>query len=103
MNGNDWSFGIERESMGKIRVPKGAYFGAQTKRAGENFRISGLRFPRVFVRALALTKRASARANWELLLLSDQRLLGIRRSINSPDRYPPAKTDPIAFALNAIG
>jgi fumarate hydratase class II len=103
MKGNDGSFRIERDSTGEIRVPKGAYFGAQTKRAGENFRISGLRFPRVFVRALGLTKRSSAQANGELLLLSDQRLLGIRWSIDSPDRYLSAKTDPITFALNAIG
>jgi fumarate hydratase class II len=69
MKGNDGNFRIERDSMGEVRVPKGAYFGAQTQRAAENFPISGLRFPRIFVRTLGLVKWASARANGELGLL----------------------------------
>jgi len=69
MKGNDGTFRIERDSMGEVKVPKGAYFGAQTQRAAENFPISGLRFPRDFVRALGLIKWASARANGELGLL----------------------------------
>jgi len=80
MKGNDGSFRIERDSMGEIRVPKGAYFGAQTKRTGENFHISGLRFPRVFVRALGLTKRSSARANGELGLLEANLSRAIREA-----------------------
>jgi fumarate hydratase class II len=35
---------VERDSMGPVRVPKGAYYGAQTQRAVDNFPISGLRF-----------------------------------------------------------
>ena len=69
MKGDDGNFRIERDSMGEVRVPKGVYFGAQTQRAAENFPISDLRFPRVFVRALGLVKWASARANGELGLL----------------------------------
>ena len=51
---------IEKDSMGSVRVPKGAYYGAQTQRAVENFPISGLRFEREMIRALGLIRFASA-------------------------------------------
>lgn len=70
MKGEDKGFRRETDSMGEVRVPKGAHFGAQTQRAVENFPISGLRFPRAFIRALGLVKWASARANGELGLLA---------------------------------
>jgi fumarate hydratase class II len=54
---------IERDTMGEIRVPADALYGAQTQRAVENFPISGLRFPRAFIRALGLIKGAAACAN----------------------------------------
>jgi len=59
-------FRVERDSMGPVRVPKKAYYGAQTQRAIENFPVSGWRFGREFVYALGLVKFASARANREL-------------------------------------
>ncbi|HID41832.1 MAG TPA: aspartate ammonia-lyase, partial [Pyrodictium sp.] len=40
---------IERDTLGEMRVPKDAYYGAQTARAVENFPISGWRFPRAFI------------------------------------------------------
>jgi fumarate hydratase, class II len=49
--------------MGEMRVPSDALYGAQTQRAVENFPISGLRFPRAFIRALGLIKSAAARVN----------------------------------------
>jgi fumarate hydratase class II len=49
--------------MGEMRVPADALYGAQTQRAVENFPISGLRFPRPFIRALGLIKSAAARVN----------------------------------------
>ena len=57
------SFRIEKDSMGEMRVPSDALYGAQTQRAVENFPISNLRFPREFIRAMGLIKLASARAN----------------------------------------
>jgi fumarate hydratase class II len=60
---------IERDSMGPARVPKDAYYGAQTQRAIENFPISGWRFGREFLYALGLIKYASAKVNLELGLL----------------------------------
>jgi fumarate hydratase class II len=55
--------------MGEVLVPADALYGAQTQRARENFPISGLRFPREFIRAIGLVKLAAARANMDLGLL----------------------------------
>lgn len=60
---------IERDSMGEVRVPGDALYGAQTQRAVDNFRINGTPFPRVFIRALGLIKAYSAETNSELGLL----------------------------------
>jgi fumarate hydratase class II len=57
---------IEKDSLGEMRVPETSYYGAQTARAVENFPISGTTFPRHFIRALGIIKRACARANVEL-------------------------------------
>lgn len=57
---------IEKDSMGEVRVPKNAYYGAQTQRAVDNFKISGLTMPREFIRAAGLVKWAAARANEQL-------------------------------------
>lgn len=54
---------LERDSMGSMRVPAGAYYGASTQRAVQNFPISDLRFPRSFIRALALIKMCAADVN----------------------------------------
>lgn len=55
--------------MGAVKVPAGALYGAQTQRAVQNFPVSGLRFPRGFIRALGLIKEAAAAANRGLGLL----------------------------------
>ncbi|HET7703133.1 MAG TPA: class II fumarate hydratase, partial [Candidatus Limnocylindrales bacterium] len=60
---------IERDSMGEMEVPGDALYGASTQRAVLNFPISGRRFPRMFIRALALIKEAAAETNAELGLL----------------------------------
>jgi fumarate hydratase class II len=60
---------IERDSMGEMEVPADALYGASTQRAVLNFPISGQRFPRRFVRAMGLIKRAAAEVNGELGLL----------------------------------
>ena len=59
----------EYDSMGEVRVPKSAYYGAQTQRAVENFPVSGIGFPLRFIRALGIIKLAAAAANQELGLL----------------------------------
>jgi fumarate hydratase class II len=60
-------FRIESDSMGSMRVPASAYYGAQTARAVENFPISNLRFPRQFIRAVGLIKKHAAKANAALV------------------------------------
>ena len=62
-------FRIEKDSMGEMKVPQNAYWGPETERAIENFPISGLRFPRIFLRALGIIKMAAAQTNMELGLL----------------------------------
>ncbi|MEW6439339.1 MAG: class II fumarate hydratase [bacterium] len=60
---------IERDSMGEVRVPRDALYTAQTQRAVENFPVSGIRFPAVFIRSLGLIKWAAAGVNADLGLL----------------------------------
>lgn len=64
------AFRIERDSMGELKVPAHALYGAQTQRAVDNFPISGLRIPRAMIRALGLIKATAARVNLDLGLLS---------------------------------
>jgi fumarate hydratase class II len=59
----------EKDSLGEMKVPADALWGAQTQRAVENFPISDLRFPRGFIAALGRIKRAAAATNVELKLL----------------------------------
>ncbi|RTZ95766.1 MAG: aspartate ammonia-lyase [Deltaproteobacteria bacterium] len=70
----------EHDSMGTVRVPAEAYYGAQTQRAVENFTISGLRFPPVFIRQLAQVKKAAAAVNADLGLLDAARADAICRA-----------------------
>jgi fumarate hydratase, class II len=57
---------LERDTMGEVAVPTERYWGAQTQRSLENFRIGGERMPAPLIRALALEKKASAIANMAL-------------------------------------
>lgn len=63
----------ERDSMGEMKVPATALYGAQTQRAVENFPISGLRFSRSIIKALGLIKGSAAVVNHALGLLDAQR------------------------------
>ena len=59
-------FRIENDSLGEVRVPADALYGAQTQRAVENFPVSGQRVGRGFIQALGLLKKAAALTNEEL-------------------------------------
>src|SRR3954452_6402930 len=63
---------VERDSMGEVQVPRDALFGAQTRRALDNFPISDLRKPRRFVEALGAIKLESAVVNNELGLIGEE-------------------------------
>ena len=71
---------IEHDSLGEVRVPADALYAAQTQRAVENFPISGLRFPRVFIRALGLIKQAGAAVNAQLGLLEPEPARAIQQA-----------------------
>ena len=53
----------ERDSIGSIEVPSDKYYGAQTQRSFENFKIGSERFPREFIRAYGILKKAAAKVN----------------------------------------
>ncbi len=72
---NHKEYRVEHDTMGEVRVPTAALYGAQTQRAVDNFPISGLRMPRSFIRALGLIKGAAAAAHQALGLL-DARVAG---------------------------
>ncbi len=66
-------FRVESDTMGQVKVPSSAYYGATTVRGIENFPISGLRFQSGFIEALALVKLSAARANMQLSLLDKKK------------------------------
>lgn len=77
---SDQAYRIERDSMGEMRVPANALYGATTARAVENFPISGIRFGRPFIRALGLIKLAAAEVNEQLGLLPAEKAAWIKQA-----------------------
>jgi len=71
---------VERDSMGEMAVPARALHGASTQRAVLNFPISGLRFPRRFIKALGQVKLAAAQTNAELGLIDKDAAAAIEAS-----------------------
>jgi len=63
---------IEKDSMGEVKVPADALYGAQTQRARDNFPVSGIPMPAALIRATALIKECAARVNGELGLLDGE-------------------------------
>ena len=74
---SDKAFRVEHDSMGELKVPADALWGAQTQRAVENFPISGLTMPRGFIRALGLIKASAAAVNRDLGMLDAARAKAI--------------------------
>ena len=71
---------IERDSMGEVRVPADRYWGAQTQRSYENFKIGTEKMPAEIIRAFAILKKAAALANHRLGKLDGRRLDCIARA-----------------------
>ncbi|HET9088477.1 MAG TPA: aspartate ammonia-lyase [Acidobacteriaceae bacterium] len=63
----------EKDSLGYVEVPANAYYGAQTKRAIDNYPISGMRAHPLLIRAMGMVKSAAAQANKELGLIEPER------------------------------
>ncbi len=86
----------ERDSMGAIEVPADKLWGAQTQRSLEHFRISTEKMPGELIYALALTKRAAAKVNQDLGLLTAEKAGAIIQAAdevlagNHPDEFPLA-------------
>src|SRR6476620_4639247 len=76
----DTGFRTEKDSLGEMQVPADALYAAQTQRAVENFPISGIRFPRRFLRALGLVKAVAAAVNQDLGLLDERRARAIQQA-----------------------
>ena len=64
---------IEKDTMGEVAVPAEAYWGAQTQRSRDNFKIGGETLPAPLIRAMALVKKAAAQTNAALGRLDDER------------------------------
>ena len=64
---------IEKDSMGEIEVPAERYWGAQTQRSMENFKIGGNRMPQELIRSMAILKKAAALSNSELGVLAAEK------------------------------
>ena len=77
---SDKEFRTEKDSMGELKVPADAKWGAQTQRAVDNFPISGLTMPRQFIAALGLVKWAAAGSNAELGLLGTNMAVSIQKA-----------------------
>jgi fumarate hydratase class II len=71
---------IETDSFGEIKVPADRYWGAQTERSRQNFRIGTQRMPLPLIHALALVKRVAAEVNHELGLIDRRRKHAIIRA-----------------------
>jgi len=73
---------IEKDTMGEVKVPHDALWGAQTQRALENFKISGIKFAfpfgRSFIEALGVIKYAAAASNQKLKLLDGRKAKAIK-------------------------
>jgi fumarate hydratase class II len=79
-SGTEETHRVERDSLGDMKIPTGMLYGAQTRRAYENFPISGIRFSREFIRALGAIKLAAAEVNLELGLLGEREAGVIRQA-----------------------
>ena len=73
---------IEIDSLGEIKVPNDKYYGSQTARSINNFKIGTEKFPNEFIVALAIVKKAAAQANAELNELSEEKASLILRAVD---------------------
>ncbi len=76
------SFRIEKDTMGDVKVPSDALWGAQTQRSRENFKIGGDRFPREMIKALGILKKCAAQTNADLGLLDKKKTEFIVKAAN---------------------
>ena len=71
---------IEHDTMGEVRVPADRYWGAQTQRSYENFKIGTQRIPEEIIHAFGILKKAAAQANLALGVLDEERAAAIQQA-----------------------
>ena len=71
---------IEHDTMGEVRVPADRYWGAQTQRSYENFKIGTQRMPEEIIHAFGILKKAAAQANLTLGALDEERAVAIQQA-----------------------
>ena len=71
---------IESDSLGDVKVPSDKYYGAQTQRSFENFKIGNEKFPREFIRAYGILKKSAAIVNNKFGKLPDDILSPIKKA-----------------------
>ena len=71
---------IEHDTMGEVRVPADRYWGAQTQRSYENFKIGTQRMPEEIIHAFGILKKAAAQANLALGALDEERAVAIQQA-----------------------
>jgi fumarate hydratase class II len=71
LGGEHMEYRIERDTMGEVKVPADKYWGAQTERSRNNFKIGNEKMPIELVRAFAYVKQAAAKVNYDLGDLSE--------------------------------
>jgi len=76
------SFRIEKDVLGELKVPNNVYWGINTQRAIQNFKISGKKFPPIFLKSLAQLKKSCLLANMELDLIDDEKADAILKALD---------------------
>ena len=76
------NFRTEKDVLGEIEVPEGVYWGINTQRAIQNFQISGIKFPEIFLTSLAELKKACLLANRDLDLVDKEKGDAILKAVN---------------------
>ena len=77
---NKIEYRIEHDTMGEVKVPADRYWGAQTQRSFENFKIGTQRMPAEIIHAFGILKKAAAQANLELGVLDEKRAAAIQQA-----------------------
>jgi len=97
------TYRIEKDSLGEVKVPKRALFGAQTQRAIENFTISPTPLPWIFIESLLQVKFASAAANEKLGLLLPEQSQSILNAIDKLLSEHPRDQFPVSVFQTGSG
>ena len=77
---NNTGYRIEHDTMGEVKVPTDRYWGAQTQRSYENFKIGNQKMPAEIIHAFGILKKAAAQANLELGVLDEKRAMAIQQA-----------------------